>query len=207
MSELEIHAKEDLKEMSRLTLRRICKARGAKSEECSQMKFDDMVDLILDLQEGGEGKAPKKTASKGSPKDDPKEGKKTPPKSRAKKAPPKSGTKKPKDSETDPEDPSSIPVDARILDLIQELGEKIQAMQEKVDTIGEVMDQNLNALTEDLNELRADSYKSLELAVHFYNWLRADQILTDDSAPNGLDFDDKAAEIDEACGGNGNGGE
>jgi hypothetical protein len=193
MAEAETHTKEELEAMSRLVLRRICKGRGMSSEECSKMEFDDMVAWIIEDQGGGGGKskkAPPKSRAKAPPKGGkapPKGGKKAPPK-----APPKGG--KAKSDESPP--------------LIgDDILAKVVALDAKIDTIGEVMDQNLNAITEDMNELRSDVYKILERQAHLHNWLRADQVLTDDAAPDGMDFDDKDAEIDEACSGNEDGGD
>jgi hypothetical protein len=196
MADVETHTREELEGMSRLVLRRICKARGMSSEECSKMEFDDMVNWIDENQGGGGNSKPKaapKAAKGGAKKAAPKGGtKKAPPK-----APPKGRSKAA--AKDEPEDSPGL--------IGDEILAKVTALDEKIDTVGEVMDQNLNAITEDMNELRADVYKVLELLKHMGNWMEADQILTPDNAPDSLGFPEKEAEIDEACSGNEEGGE
>jgi hypothetical protein len=196
MADQETYSREDLEGMSRLVLRRICKARGMSSEDCSKMEFDDMVNWIDENQGGGGGNSKPKAAAKGG-------GKKAPPKAApkgsSKKAPPKAPPKaKAKDDDGD-EGGTQLVGD--------EILAKVNAIDEKIDTVGEVMDQNLNAITEDMNELRADVYKVLELLKHLGLWMEADQILTPDNAPESLGFPEKEAEIDAECAGNEDGGE
>lgn len=207
MADQDVYTQEDLENMSRLVLRRICKGRGMSSEDCSKMEFEDMVAWILENQEGGDGgggkKAPPKAAGKkAAPKAAPKAGgKKAPPKAppKGKKAPPKAA---PKDDdgeaggEVSGDDLANV-----VLEAIGELKERLSSVEEKIDTLGEVVDTNIGSLVEDVGELRADSYKALEMAMHYYQWARADGILTDEGAPEGLDFEDKAAAIDEECAG------
>lgn len=208
MADEEIRTREELEGMSRLVLRRICKGRGMSSEDCSKMEFDDMVNWILENQ-GGDGggsqKAPPKAAAgkKAPPKAAPKAaGKKAPPKA-GKKAPPKAAPKSEETGEVSGDDLANT-----LLEAIGELKERLASVEEKIDTLGEVVDTNIGSLVEDVGELRADSYKALEMSNHLYQWLRADQVLTDESAPDGMDFDDKAAQIEEECsGGNDEGGE
>jgi len=210
VADQDVYTQEELEGMSRLVLRRICKGRGMSSEDCSNMEFDDMVGWILENQEGGGGSSkkasPKASSKKAAPKAAPKAGgKKAPPK--GKKAPPKAAPKaKPKDD--DDGEVAGDDLANGVLEAIGELKERLASVEEKIDTLGEVVDTNVAALTGDVNELRADSYKVLELGMHFYQWARADGILTDEAAPDGLDFEDKAAAIDEECaGGNDEGDE
>jgi hypothetical protein len=211
MADQDVYTQEELENMSRLVLRRICKGRGMSSEDCSKMEFEDMVAWIVENQEGGGGGSSKKAAPKAGgkkapPKAAPKAGgKKAPPKAppKGKKAPPKAA---PKDDETG--EVSGDDLANAVLEAIGELKDRLSAVEEKVDTLGEVVDTNIATLVEDVGELRADSYKALELSMHFFQWARADGILTDDGAPEGLDFEDKAAAIDEECaGGNDEGDE
>lgn len=208
----ETYTREELAEMHRLGLRRICKARGMSSEDCSKMEFEDMVEWILKQQGGGgggggKGKAAPKAAPKEAPREEPEEkkaeekpapkgggGRKVPPK-----LPPR-GKPAPKE-ETASEGGSDVPlIGDKILDVVTKL-------DEKADTSGEVMDQNFKAIIDDLNELRADVYKVLELLKHLGAWMENDSILSAENAPDSLGFQEKEAELDEACSGNGESGE
>jgi hypothetical protein len=191
--EPEVYTREQLSEMSRLKLRRICKKLDKSSEDCSQMDFDQMVDLICSSQEGGE--EDKKPAPKASAKG----GKRSAPPKGGRKAPSKTPPKTPPKTQVKTEEGTSLVGD--------EILAKVTSTDEKIDTVGEVMDQNLNAITEDLNELRADVYKILELLKHMGAWMENDQILTADGAPESLGFQEKEAEIDAECSGNEGGDE
>jgi hypothetical protein len=209
----EIYTEAELAGMHRLNLRRVCKGRGMSSEDCSKMLFEDMVAWVLEQQGGGgKGKASKSTAkaapktnmkSKSEPEPEPEAepehkttskagGRRTPPK-----LPPKGRIEKDTESE------NTETNNANISELLEEQFKSVEA---KLDTVGEVMDQNLNTITSDMNNLRADVYKILELLKHLGIWMESDSILSPENAPDGLGFQEKEAEVDEACSGNEEGG-
>jgi len=207
MADVETFTREELEGMSRLVLRRECKARDMSSEDCSKMEFDDMVNWILEYQGGGGNSKPKAAAKGGAKKAPPKAAAKAAPKG-GKKAPPKALPKSkaaPKDEDTG--EVAGDDLANLVLEQLSGISERLEALEAKVDTLGEVVDTNIASLVEDVGELRADSYKVLERQDHLHKWLRADQVLTDDAAPDGLDFDDKDAQIDAECSGNEEGGE
>jgi hypothetical protein len=204
MASEETYTKDQLEEMNRLNLRRICKNHGMSSEECAQMDFDDLVQWILDQQGGGgNSKGGKKAA-----KDDSK-------KSAKKSPPPKGGPRgkdklrsrgKGKDTTPEKEDKPSTEKDkpGLIGDMILQ---RLEALEEKIDTIGTAMDDNFSELNDSVNELRADVYTINRRQRHMGDWLEAEEILTGDNAPEGLGFQELDAEIEaEVSGQEGNEG-
>jgi hypothetical protein len=192
--ELEVYPKEELEKMTRLKLRRLCKARGMGAEDCSQMDFDDMVEWIVDQQGDGGGS---KKGGKGSKKAPPKGGKGS---KGGKKAPPKGGKKAPPKSSKSGDDSGEVSGDDLnnlVLEKLSEFSERIESLEEKLDTLGAVSDQNVSAL----DDVRADLYKIDAMSNHFYEWMRADGNLTDDGAPDGLDFEERYQAIEEECAG------
>lgn len=218
MSDQETYTKEELSEMHRLGLRRICKARGMSSEECSKMEFEDMVEWILEKQGGGGGggkKAPpavkgKKAEpeTKAKPKDEPEpeEGKKAPPKiGGGRKAPPKAPPKGRVKEETSEVESGSETGEVVGTELLNTLLAKLASLEEKIDTLGEVVDTNIGGLVEDMGELRADVYGIARRQKHFHTWMVEEGILTVDP-PEGLDLETLEQAIEEECSGNEEGG-
>lgn len=186
----EDRSRDELSGMHRLGLRRICKARGMSSEECAKMEFDDMVDWIMEQQEGGGKKAPaKKAASK----------KAASKKQTSKKPPARKPRAKAEETPTDTEGEVSGN------DLVNVLLEKIAALEEKVDTIGELFDKSSAESSEATNELRADVYGISRRQRHMHSWMVAEGILNPSEAPEGLDFETLEEAIEEECAGNGEG--
>ena len=200
MSDQETYTKEALSEMHRLGLRRICKARGMSSEQCSKMEFEDMVNWILE-QQGGGGGGGKKAPPKGK-KEEPAGGKKAPPKiGGGRKAPPKAPPKdKPGEGSGDSGEVSGD-------DLLNTVLERLAQLEAKIDTLGEVVDTNIGGLVEDMGELRADVYGVARRQKHFNTWMVEEGILTVDP-PEGLDLETIEEAIEEECaGGNDESGE
>lgn len=216
MSDQETYNREELNEMHRLGLRRICKARGMSSEDCSKMEFEDMVEWILEQQGGGGGgkKAPPKgkgkAAAAAKTESEPESGKKPAPKiGGGRKAPPKAPPKGRGRAKEEPQDDGATDSGTGEVvgtELLNTVLEKLSALEEKIDTLGEVVDTNIGGLVEDMGELRADVYAIARRQKHFNEWMVAEGILTVDP-PENLDLETLEQAIEEECSGNDEGGE
>lgn len=214
MSEQETYTREELEAKPGLALRRICKARGMSSEDCSKMGFDGMMDWILEQQgDGGGGKkATQKAPPKASKKPEPETteeppARKAPPKiGGGRKAPPKEPPKAPPKGRTAPKE-DEVEETGEVVgsELMNTLLEKLAALEAKIDTLGEVVDTNIGGLVEDMGELRADVYGVARRQKHFHAWMVAEGILTVDP-PEDLDLEAIEEAIEEECSGNAEGG-
>lgn len=206
----ETHTKEELSEMNRLHLRRICKKNGMSSTDCAQMDFEDMVAWILE-QQGDEGEKPAK--AKGGKGGKAKGGKAAGAKggkaagAKAGKAAPAGGRKPPARSKAAKKDKDEDEGDTEIS---IDLGE----LEGKIDTIGTMLDENFNAmdenvkgLTELVNNLSVEVYQIKHLVLHLGAWAENDDILTPDNAPDGFGFQEKLAELEAECQGEDEGGD
>ncbi|HSG27116.1 MAG TPA: hypothetical protein VLA34_01460, partial [Candidatus Krumholzibacterium sp.] len=141
MSDQETYNREELNEMHRLGLRRICKARGMSSEDCSKMEFEDMVEWILEQQGGGGGgkKAPPKgkgtAAAAAKTESEPEAGKKPAPKiGGGRKAPPKAPPKGRGRAKEEPQDDGATDSGTGEVvgtELLNTVLEKLSALEEK----------------------------------------------------------------------------
>ena len=199
MATEETHTREELKETNRLTLRRICKRMGMTAEDCAKMHADDLIEWILDNQDGGGGakkapakKAPAKkaTGAKGKDKIAARRGKAAPKKAA-----------KPEPEPDEPEDTAEVNGD------FSEVVEAVTEVASKIDELGEVVNTNFSSTIDDVTDLRAEVYKTQGLVCHLIAWLENEEILTADNAPDGLGGQEKLESLEEETQGNDNGGD
>jgi hypothetical protein len=221
MSEEQTYELEELKAMNRLNLRRICKGRGLSSEDCARLDVNSLAEWVVENQEGSSkpAKRSKKAAAKKAAakkqeevqeevQEEAEEAPKTSGRSRlAAKRGKASAKPKPKEDVVD-EETGEVELDLNALaELLGTMSERIQAIEEKIDELGAVYTANSTGLVNDVSEVAAENYKTAGLLLHLATWLRAEEILTDDNAPEGMDFDDKMEALDKDTRGNEEGDE
>jgi len=213
MSEEQTYELEELKAMNRLNLRRICKGRGLSSEDCARLDVNSLAEWVVENQEGGS--KPAKRSKKAAPKKQEEvqeevqeEAPKTSGKGRLAAKRGKASPKPPPKEDVVDEETGEVELDLNALtELLGTLSERVQSIEEKIDELGAVYTANSTGLVNDVSEVAVENYKTAGLLLHLATWMRAEEILTDDNAPEGMDFDDKMEALDKDTRGNEEGDE
>jgi len=208
MASEETFTREEMLDMPRLQVRRRCRARGLSAEDCAQMKFEDMVDWLIEDEGGGSNskakKATKRSSKKATKKTAAKETKKAPARTTRKK---RAARSEPEEREKPTGEVVGDDLVNVLLEKFADMDERFHALEERVDSIGEFMDKNTSSIVEILNEVRADTYGIARRQQHLGNWMFAEGILPEESAPDEMDFEALEEAIEEECGGNEDGDE
>ena len=211
----EIHTPESLNALTRITLRRLCRARGMPSDDCSVMSFDNMVDWVLADQEDGGGKkkrgaAPKESTSKRKTREErqekpAEEQREEQPMEEPREEPPRRSRREPPGRRSSSRADDSLAGDT-ILRELAELRSDLADIKKLLKTLGGIVDTNIGSLIEQVGEQHADTYGISRRQRHMYQWLLNSEAILPEHAPDGLDLDSLDEEIEAACEGNEEGG-
>jgi hypothetical protein len=205
------YTENELKELKRLKVRQLCKEFGMSSSECSNADFDDMVQFVLDNQEGSK-KSSKSSKSSKSDKSNKSNSRTTRGRKRSGKSESKSESKSDKPKESKESDDSALFGDKildfleTVVDEVKDLGREVKILGEKIDTIGECVDSASGSSPEsngikpdDIEEIKINAFEAREAVFHVGKWLHSSGCVDDGSAPDSLNMEELEKELSN-CG-------